>query len=99
VGGQGYWLLAPFLLIFLVFYYPVIRAEELELLQGHGERFQNYARAVPLFIPSWRSAGAGGSNFDWARVVRNREHRTLLGLLFAELILVAKLLVETFQFA
>jgi len=92
VGGQGYWLLLPFVLFFIAFYYPVMRAEEQELCAGYGQQFSAYAATVPLFIPRLQSTGAGGSTFQWERVLRNREHRTLLGLLLAEAILIAKLL-------
>ncbi len=89
LAGQGYWLLVPFVVFFAAFYYPVMRAEEQELLQGHGERFLEYARSVPLFLPSFRS-GTSSSGFLWSRVVRNREHRNLAGLLVAELFLVLR---------
>ena len=92
IGGQGYLLLPLFALFFLGFYYPVMKAEEAELLSGHGERFQDYSRTVPMFFPRLHATGAGGSEFRWSRVLQNREHRTLMGLAVAELILVAKLL-------
>jgi protein-S-isoprenylcysteine O-methyltransferase Ste14 len=36
---------------FALFYSFVMRREERELHQHHGDAFQNYARAVPLFLP------------------------------------------------
>jgi len=81
LAGQGYWLLIPFGLFFAVFYYPVMRREEQELLQGYGEQFLDYTRKVPLFFPSLTAADGSSSVFLWSRVIRNREHRTLLGLL------------------
>jgi len=91
LAGQGYWLLIPFGLFFIVFYYPVMKAEEQELLQGHGEAFLAYSRAVPLFFPALRPAVGSSSRFLWSRVLRNREHRTLMGLVLAEAILILKL--------
>lgn len=91
LAGQGYWLLIPFGLFFIVFYYPVMKAEERELLQGHGEAFVAYSRAVPLFFPAFRPAVGNYSRFLWSRVLRNREHRTLMGLVLAEAILILKL--------
>ena len=83
IAGQGYWLLLPFAVFFLGFYYPVMKAEERELLNGHGDEFQTYAQAVPLFVPRLTVPGGHSSGFLWSRVVKNREHRTLLGLLLA----------------
>jgi len=91
LAGQGYWLLIPFGLFFVGFYYPVMKAEEQELLQGHGEAFVAYSRTVPLFFPAFRHAVENSSNFLWSRVLKNREHRTLMGLVLAEAILVLKL--------
>ena len=91
LAGQGYWLLFPFGLFFIGFYYPVMKAEEQELLQGHGEAFLAYSRAVPLFFPTFRHADGDSSSFLWSRVLKNREHRTLMGLMLAEAILVLKI--------
>jgi protein-S-isoprenylcysteine O-methyltransferase Ste14 len=88
VAGQGYWLLIPFVVFFVVFYYPVMREEEQELLQGYGDRFLDYSEKVPLFFPSFQKAGSNNSNFIWSRVIRNREHRTIAGLILAEAALV-----------
>jgi protein-S-isoprenylcysteine O-methyltransferase Ste14 len=101
VAGQGYWLLVPFFAFFVGTYYPVMKAEEAELLQGHGQAFLEYARRVPMFFPTFGRAvsesldGAGPpralkpepSIFLWSRVLRNREHRTLAGLVAVFLLL------------
>jgi len=92
-AGQGYWLLIPFGIFFLAFYYPVMRAEEQELLAGYGEAFRDYARRVPLFFPRLRPAPEGSSVFLWRRVVKNREHRHLAGLILVCTILVLKKIV------
>ncbi len=81
MAGQSYWLLIPFGVFFAAFYYPVMKAEEEELLQGYGDSFLAYARRVPLFLPQLRAAPVGASVFLWSRVVRNREHRTVIGLI------------------
>lgn len=90
IAGQGYWLLLPFGVFFVGFYYPVMKAEEQELLQGHGEAFVSYAKRVPLFFPGYRSVVDGSSTFLWLRVISNREHRTLAGLLLTETFLILK---------
>ncbi len=91
LAGQGYWLLIPFGLFFIGFYYPVMKAEEQELLHGHGEAFVAYSRTVPLFFPALRRTAGGSSGFLWSRVLKNREHRTLMGLVLAEAILILKI--------
>ncbi len=90
LAGQGYWLLLPFGVFYISLYYPVMKREEEELLHAYHERFLDYASRVPLFIPSFRSASLHSSAFLWSRVIRNREHRTVMGLAVTELFLVLK---------
>ncbi len=91
LAGQGYWLLLPFGIFFLAFYYPVMKREEQELLHGYGEEFLDYARRVPMFFPSFRTASGRSSSFLWSRVVRNREHRTLMGFALVVIILIVQM--------
>jgi protein-S-isoprenylcysteine O-methyltransferase Ste14 len=88
LAGQGYWLLLPFMIFFGVFYFPVMKAEEQELLHGYGQQFLDYVNRVPLFIPAFRKTAPASSIFLWSRVIRNREHRTAAGLIVAEVVLV-----------
>jgi len=88
IAGQAYWLLAPFGLFFALFYYPVMQAEEKELLQSYGEKFIEYSKRVPMFFPSFRKARLSSSTFLWSRVLGNREHHTIAGLILAVTILV-----------
>lgn len=94
LAGRGYWLLLPFILFFAAFYYPVMRGEEQELLQRHGDRFLDYSDKVPLFFPSYQKAGRNNSTFLWSRAIRNREYRSVAGLILAEAILIV---VSRFQ--
>ena len=94
IAGQGYWLLLPFGLFFLAVYYPVMKAEEQELLQGYGEEFVRYSRRVPLFFPSIRLCSGPSSMFLWSRVRRNREHRTFAALLLTVTILILKGIIQ-----
>lgn len=96
LAGQGYWLLPLFLAFFLVFYLPVMRAEEGDLYRAHGERFLGYARRVPLFFPRWSGSRGDGSAFLWSRVVQNREHRNSASLLLVLAILVGRLWLERY---
>lgn len=88
LAGKGYWLLLPFIMFFVIFYYPVMREEEQELLRGYGDKFLDYSGGVPLFFPSFKKAGCNNSHFSWSRAIRNREYRTVAGLIIAEAILV-----------
>jgi len=83
IAGQVYWLLIPFGAFFLAFYYPVMRKEEQELLQGYGQAFSEYAKRVPFFLPGLAEGRPRSSTFLWERVWRNREHRTVAGLMLA----------------
>jgi protein-S-isoprenylcysteine O-methyltransferase Ste14 len=94
IGGQGYFLLPLFGIFFAVFYIPVMKAEEQELFGGYGEQFVEYSKKVPLFFPAFRRAGSASSAFLWSRVVRNREHRTVAGLIVAEAVLVLQYLLR-----
>jgi protein-S-isoprenylcysteine O-methyltransferase Ste14 len=88
IGGQGFWLLIPFCLFFAAIYYPVMKAEERELIHGYGGDFYAYVRKVPAFLPAFRKKTAATSSFSWERVIKNREHRTLAGLLLTEAFLI-----------
>ncbi len=88
LAGQGYWLLLPFMVFFVAFYYPVMREEEQELLRGYGDKFLEYSEKVPLFFPRFQKAGCNNSTFLWSRAIRNREYRTITGLILAEIILI-----------
>lgn len=88
IAGQGYWLLIAFGAFFALFYYPVMKAEENELLQSHGREFTEYAARVPRFFPRLPGDCRGSSTFLWSRVLRNREHRTFMGLAFALVLLI-----------
>ncbi len=88
IAGQGYWLLLPFGAFFIIFYYPVMKAEEQELFLGYGDKFVEYSERVPLFLPGFPKSGLASSTFQWARVIRNREHQTFAGLVIAVAVLI-----------
>lgn len=91
IAGQGYWLLPPFAVFFIVFYIPVMRAEEQDLLHAYGEKFLEYSARVPLFFPGIRTASYHSSRFLWSRVIKNREHRNIASLILVEAILILRL--------
>ncbi len=94
VAGQRHWLLLVFGIFFVAFYFPVMKAEEQELLSGYGESFVEYSNKVPMFLPALRKARFSSSRFMWSRVIRNREHHTIAGFLATEAILVLKNLLQ-----
>lgn len=69
---------------FALFYSIVMRREEEELRAHHGAAFNDYARSVPLFFPSFaRGAQASPSpgSFSFAQYTKNREYRAAIGFL------------------
>ena len=69
---------------FALFYSFVMRREERELYQHHGDAFQNYARTVPLFFPRLTPAKLAIDNpgaFSFAQYQKNREYRAAIGFL------------------
>jgi protein-S-isoprenylcysteine O-methyltransferase Ste14 len=92
------WISASFLLIyFAIFYSMVMRREEKELYMHHGAAFEEYARAVPLFVPRLRPAnllGASSGVFSFGQYKKNHEWQAALGFLF---LLIALLLVWYFR--
>jgi protein-S-isoprenylcysteine O-methyltransferase Ste14 len=76
---------------FALFYSFVMRREELELHQHHGDAFQNYARTVPLFFPRLTPAKLSTDNpgaFSLAQYRKNREYRAAIGFLLLLLVFV-----------
>lgn len=69
---------------FALFYSIVMRREEQELHLQHRAAFDDYATAVPLFLPRLTpaklAAGAAGA-FSFARYKKNREYRAAIGFL------------------
>jgi protein-S-isoprenylcysteine O-methyltransferase Ste14 len=76
---------------FSLFYSIVMRREERELYQHHGDAFREYARAVPLFLPRLTPAklsSATAAPFSFAQYKKNREYRAAIGFLLLLLIFV-----------
>lgn len=75
--------------VFFGYYLPrKERVEPARLLATHGEAFDRYRRAVPAFFPTMRPyqdrTSAGWSS---DRMLRNREHWMVLGILVVSLFL------------
>jgi protein-S-isoprenylcysteine O-methyltransferase Ste14 len=86
------WLAAVILLsYFALFYSFVMRREERELYEHHGDAFQNYARTVPLFLPRLTPPKFSTENpaaFSFAQYKKNREYRAAIGFLLLLLVFV-----------
>src|SRR5712664_1272145 len=85
------WISSSILIVyFAVFYSIVMRREAEELHLRHGASFEEYARAVPLFIPRLTaaklSADSAGS-FSFAQYKKNHEWQAAVGFLFLLLVL------------
>jgi protein-S-isoprenylcysteine O-methyltransferase Ste14 len=69
---------------FAVFYSIVMRREEVELRQRYGGAFDEYARAVPLFLPRMtaiRLSGSSAGAFSFEQYKKNREYQAAIGFL------------------
>ena len=78
------------ILYFAVFYSIVMRREANELHLRHGASFEEYARAVPLFIPRMTAAkllGDSAGSFSLAQYKKNHEWQAAVGFLFLLLVL------------
>jgi protein-S-isoprenylcysteine O-methyltransferase Ste14 len=76
---------------FALFYSLVMRREERELYQHHGESFQEYARTVPLFFPRLTPAKLSAETaaaFSLEQYNKNREYRAAIGFLLLLLLFV-----------
>jgi protein-S-isoprenylcysteine O-methyltransferase Ste14 len=78
---------------FVVFYSVVMRREENELRLHHGDAFEEYARAVPLFFPRITAAklsSSGAGSFSFSQYIENHEWQAAAGflLLLAMLLLI-----------
>ena len=89
-SGQP-WLAIPFAALFMGIYFPVMRVEATHLAGAFGENYEEYARAVPLFLPRISAYKADETTrFDASLYMRYREYRAALGLLVAWALLALK---------
>jgi protein-S-isoprenylcysteine O-methyltransferase Ste14 len=81
-----------FALLFLGIYVPVMRVEAKSLDELFGRDYQDYAVAVPIFLPRVTAyrVGAAKAKFDPALYRRYREYQAAIGLVVAWLLLAIK---------
>jgi protein-S-isoprenylcysteine O-methyltransferase Ste14 len=73
-----------------VFYSIVMRREGNELHLRHGSSFEEYARAVPVFIPRLTAASLStdsAGSFSLSQYKKNHEWQAAVGFLFLLLVL------------
>lgn len=85
------WVSALILIVyFAVFYSVVMQREASELHLRHGASFEEYARAVPLFIPrltAGKLPGDSAGSFSFAQYKKNHEWQAAVGFLFLLVVL------------
>ena len=85
------WISALILIVYFAVVYSIVMEREAnELLLRHGASFEEYARAVPLFIPRLTAAkltGDSGGSFSFAQYKKNHEWQASLGFLFLLIVL------------
>jgi protein-S-isoprenylcysteine O-methyltransferase Ste14 len=80
VAAASVWVVLAVVVYFAAFYPAVVAEESRFLSHKFGPDYDAWARAVPAFLPRLRPAGPRSSHFDWKRVAKNREWRTVLAL-------------------
>lgn len=91
IAADSWWSALILFGYFALFYSFVMRREERELYQHHGEAFQEYARRVPLFFPRLtpaKTAFVNAGAFSFAQYKKNREYRAAIGFLLLLLVFV-----------
>jgi protein-S-isoprenylcysteine O-methyltransferase Ste14 len=90
VAVSSLWAALVAVLYFAAFYPSVIREEAAFLRDRFGAPYDEWARAVPVFLPRLRPAGPRSTRFEWSRVRRNREWRTAIAIPLLALALFAR---------
>ncbi len=94
LAGAQWVLGVVFVIFFLVVYGPVMRREERNLRQRFGQKFDEYAAAIPLFFPFRKPLKPSHEKFEWKRYRRNREYEAALGYLIGVIFLIVKILLR-----
>jgi hypothetical protein len=80
------WISASILMVYFATVYSIVMQREAkELLLRHGASFEEYALAVPLFLPRLWAAklpGDSADSFSFAQYRRNHEWQAAIGFLF-----------------
>jgi hypothetical protein len=106
-GGGTLWFVALFAGLYLLIYVTVMMAEADHMRTLFSEEYEQYSKQVPLFVPRFtpynaqgsssyaaqlnRSPWRGGTAFEAALYLRNREYRAALGFVVVYALLAAKM--------
>jgi len=90
VASASPWVVLAVAAYFVAFYPSVMREEAEFLARTFPEPHAEWSRSVPAFWPRLTPGGPRASRFEWSRVGRNREWRTVLALPAVALLLYAR---------
>ena len=76
------WLIATFIIIFVLYVRGRVGREENRLRRIFGEDYENYCREVPRFIPRLRPySNAAHERWQWSKLATNHEYLNLIAAL------------------
>ncbi len=101
VAAASLWLTVLFLVLFVAVYFPVMKREECELAQAFGSDYSAYRETVALFLPFSSSVRpqrnpadlAPKGNFQWEKVICNREYNAVIGFFLVTVLIWAKMVL------
>ncbi len=94
LGAHSLWVLAIFILYFLIFYPAVIQREKTRMGELFPEKYEAYRRFVPLFFPRFKSRSRPDDTaFSWTRYRTNKEYRALTAASIFWVIMLVKMLL------
>jgi protein-S-isoprenylcysteine O-methyltransferase Ste14 len=85
-------IVAVVLVLFVAVYVPVMRREAAGMAKAFPEEYQEYSDRTPLFLARPPSSATRSGAFSSERLLRNREHLTVLGWLAVAAVIGWKLL-------
>jgi protein-S-isoprenylcysteine O-methyltransferase Ste14 len=80
VASASPWVVLAVCLYLAAFYPSVVRSEAAFLRGRFPDEYEEWSRAVPLFLPRLTPGGPRRTAFDWKRVRQNREWRAAVAL-------------------
>jgi protein-S-isoprenylcysteine O-methyltransferase Ste14 len=80
VASSSLWVVLAVAVYFLAFFPSVMREETAFLANRFPDEFAAWSAVVPPFWPRLTPGGPRSSRFEWPRVSRNREWRTVMAL-------------------
>ena len=92
IGGGQLTLAVGLVLLFLLIYYPVMRAEAKLMQQLFAAKYESWSKAVPLFLPSLMAFRLDDQRrFAIELYLKHREYRAAIGTLILYAVLAVKI--------